>query len=94
MTEGMTIGSLMEKLPEQEREPMAELANAAAGDKEKEVELKQKLASWLNKDEIQKLFKKVSDRLFKEFLQEAYKDADGEQKKKLKEMFRPVTFEE
>lgn len=84
---------LMKKLPEQERKKIAQLANSAGNEGKSTEELEKKLSSWLNKEEVVGVYKKASERIFKEFLQEAFKDANEEQKKRLKEMFKAEAFE-
>ncbi len=81
------VEAIAKKLPEQERKPMIALANQATTE-EKKKELNDKVASWFNAEEIQNLFKKVSDSLFTELLTNAYKQATEEQKKKLAERFK------
>lgn len=83
------VGAVVKKLPEQKRRAVVEVANKATESKSGQKKLKEKLTYWFNEDEIKRLFDKVSAELFRECLQNAYKQATEEQKKKLEEMFKP-----
>lgn len=78
----------MQKLPEQERAGVAQLANAAAEGKQEE-DLKKKLAYWLNEKEVEEMWTKVTQDLLTELARNLYSGATAEQKKKLEAWFKP-----
>jgi len=79
--------AMVEKLPEQERKGVVELANAATTEEQKKT-LKEKVAPWFADKELENLFKKTADSLFEDLLKKTYRAATDEQKKKLEEMFK------
>jgi hypothetical protein len=83
---------ILRKLPEHEREGVAKLANEAAENGNKKTELTNKLTAWLNEDEVGRVWENATMTIVKEFLLNAFNEANEEQKKKLKEMFKPEVF--
>lgn len=78
---------LLQKLPEAERKPVADLANTVGEGQGKKEELKQKLQGLFNAKEVAAVYAQEGEAFFKEVLKEEYEKATEEQKKKLAEMF-------
>lgn len=82
------VDKLLQKLPEAERKPVAELANNVGEGQENQEELTQKMKTLFNAKEIAGVYTQEGEAFFKEVLKEEYQKATEEQKKKLEEMFK------